>query len=236
MAEPQVKLPVVGQTPIVPILLLGFGAYLAWFGVRYWRKDIKWPSDPVKSILQGKGLPDATSADPESVHLAAEVTSAQQAAAQAQADAQQAAAAGSAGGSTGTGQAPGTTTAGGRGSGPSGPGETAWITAFLAAIGAPPTPANIDSISNWIRHEGPYGTQGPNNPMNTKQPEPGSWDWYQGVQGYPSPAVGIEALASTLMNGNYGDILLYLRSGQGLCGKQLAGLSTWSGGGYSQVC
>jgi hypothetical protein len=29
---------------------------------------------------------------------------------------------------------------------------------------------------------------------------------------------------------------MLLRSGQGLCGHSLAGLSTWSGGGYSQVC
>lgn len=36
------------------------GAYLAWFGIHYWASDTKWPSDPVKSVLQGKGVPAPT--------------------------------------------------------------------------------------------------------------------------------------------------------------------------------
>lgn len=46
-----------GDTPIIPVILLFIGAYFAWFGVHYWRRDVTWPSDPVKSVLQGKGLP-----------------------------------------------------------------------------------------------------------------------------------------------------------------------------------
>ena len=38
------------------------GAYLAWFGVHYWRTDVTWPSDPVKAVLTGKPLPDAVKA------------------------------------------------------------------------------------------------------------------------------------------------------------------------------
>lgn len=46
--------------PVIPTILLGAGGYLAWFGVHYWRSDVAWPSDPVKAILQGKGLPAAS--------------------------------------------------------------------------------------------------------------------------------------------------------------------------------
>jgi hypothetical protein len=56
------------------------------------------------------------------------------------------------------------------------------------------------------------------------------------AKNYPTAAEGIAATAQTLNNGRYGDILLWLRSGKGLCGKQLNGLSVWSGGGYNQVC
>jgi hypothetical protein len=52
----QVKTPV-GDAPVVPVILLGTGMYLAWFGVHYWRSDMRWPTDPVKAVLQGKGLP-----------------------------------------------------------------------------------------------------------------------------------------------------------------------------------
>lgn len=50
------------STPIVPVTILGIGAYLAWFGVHYWMSDVKWPSDPIKAVLTGKPLPDNTRA------------------------------------------------------------------------------------------------------------------------------------------------------------------------------
>jgi NlpC/P60 family protein len=47
-----------GDAPLIPVLLILTGGYLAWFGVHYWRDQTTiWPSDPVKDILQGKGLP-----------------------------------------------------------------------------------------------------------------------------------------------------------------------------------
>lgn len=48
----------VGDAPIIPLALLLIGGYLAWFGIHYWR-DSKtiWPSDPIKDVLQGKGIP-----------------------------------------------------------------------------------------------------------------------------------------------------------------------------------
>lgn len=59
------------SAPVIPLLLVGFGAYFMWFGVHYWRGDLKWPSDPIKSVLQGKGLPAASAAAPESALLTA---------------------------------------------------------------------------------------------------------------------------------------------------------------------
>ena len=57
--EPKVKTPV-GDTPVIPVLLLIAGGYLAWFGVHYWRdKTTKWPTDPIKDILQGKPQPNS---------------------------------------------------------------------------------------------------------------------------------------------------------------------------------
>lgn len=48
-----------GDAPVIPLLLVGAGAYLVWFGVKYWRGagPAVWPSYPVKSVLQGKGIP-----------------------------------------------------------------------------------------------------------------------------------------------------------------------------------
>lgn len=56
---PAIRTPV-GDAPVIPVAVLGLGAYLAWFGIHYWRSDTKWPTDPVKSVLQGKGVPKAT--------------------------------------------------------------------------------------------------------------------------------------------------------------------------------
>lgn len=57
-----------GDAPVIPILLILGGGYLAWFGTRYWRDQaIIWPSDPVKSVLQGKGLPAPSREQPARV-------------------------------------------------------------------------------------------------------------------------------------------------------------------------
>jgi hypothetical protein len=49
-----------GSAPVIPLAVLGVGLYLAWFGVHYWGSDTKWPSDPVKDVLQGKAIPAPT--------------------------------------------------------------------------------------------------------------------------------------------------------------------------------
>lgn len=109
-----------------------------------------------------------------------------------------------------------------------------FASAVLSGIGAPDNPATVSSIESWIGREGGGGA---NNPLNTTYPLGGSTSFNGvGVQNYPTYADGVDATVMTLENGDYGDILLLLRSGAGLCGRTLAGLSTWSGGGYSEVC
>src|SRR5579859_4190005 len=50
----------VNPDQLIPLSILGIGVYLAWFGVHYWASDTKWPSDPVKAVLTGKGIPVPT--------------------------------------------------------------------------------------------------------------------------------------------------------------------------------
>lgn len=126
---------------------------------------------------------------------------------------------------------------------PAGPGEKAWITALLLSIGAPPTSENISSIEAWAQHEGPWGTQGENgnNPLNTSITTTpgyeGKWSAAPIVSIFATATDGVAATAATLLTG-YPAIVSALRSGNGLCGNpSIAGeLSTWSDGGYSQVC
>lgn len=46
--------------PAIPVILIGIGAYFGWFGVHYWRSDTKYPTDPLKAVLQGKPIPKPT--------------------------------------------------------------------------------------------------------------------------------------------------------------------------------
>jgi len=74
MSMPEVKTPV-GDAPVIPLGLILIGGYLAWFGIHYFKSDLKWPSDPVKSVLQGKGLPGSAptlSPDEQALEAAAQ--------------------------------------------------------------------------------------------------------------------------------------------------------------------
>lgn len=217
----------VGDAPVIPLLLLGLGAYLMWYGVKYWRSsNTRWATDPIKAVLQGKGLPKNVPQGSADTAVASYESGL-------------AAAAGPGGpppGSVPGGEPPV--------SAPTGPGQKAWIVAFLTAIGAPATDANINSVTAWINHEAPWNASPPdgalytNNPLNTTEPGFGSTGTVNsvGVRIYPNAAEGLAATQAVITNGRYGDILLWLRSGKGLCGRSLSGLSVWSGGGYSQVC
>jgi hypothetical protein len=54
----------VGSAPIIPVIMIGAGFYLCWFAVHYWDSDTKWPTDPVKAVLQGQPLPVPAGQEP----------------------------------------------------------------------------------------------------------------------------------------------------------------------------
>lgn len=212
MADPSVKVGDLGNAPIIPILLILSGGYLAWFGVHYWREDITWPSDPIKSVLQGKGVPPQQPAT-----TSADILSA----------AEGSVASSGGGGTSGGGGSGHVRTVGG------GASQTAWSKSLLASLAVPQTSGNVSSINAWQQREGGGGQ---NNPLNTTWPMPGATDFNSvGVKNYSSIKQGLEATVLTLHGGGYNDILMYLRSGHGFVGITLAGLSRWSGGGYSSV-
>lgn len=212
---PELQTPA-GTAPVIPLLMIGFGGYLMWFGVKYWRGTgpAVWPSYPVKSVLQGKGVPPNNAAPTAELQLAAFE--------------QQIAAQGSKGG---TPPGPGGPAP------PPGASETMIIRAILAGMQAPQTQANINSMAAWIRHETPWPPVAKFNPMNTTLPMPGATDFNSvGVKNYTSWPQGIQATILTL-EGGYPGIVAGFQSGLGVCGQgHAAEFLKWSGGGYSSVC
>jgi phage-related protein len=120
-----------------------------------------------------------------------------------------------------------------------GAGETSYITAMLADMGAPATAANIQSILAWSRREFPSWPPAATwNLMATTQAAPGATNFNSvGVKNYPDPTTGARANAQTLLNGLYPNIVADLRSGKGLIGQSniASELLKWSGGGYSSL-
>jgi hypothetical protein len=120
--------------------------------------------------------------------------------------------------------------------------ETAFWRALLADLGAPSSQANLASLDAWLPHEEPWPSLARWNPLDSILPEPGSWNFntFDGdlhVQSYPDASEGAQADAATLANGNYPQITAALRAGYGVCGYGFAAeFSTWSGGGYTEVC
>ena len=222
-----------GSGTILPLVILGVGGYLAWFGVKYWRSQtVAWPSDPIKAILQGKPLPSTTAAATASAQLSAFETAL-----------------------IAAGQAPNPVRGGAGGQGsptPSGPppppnaSQTLIIRAILAGLGAPQTTANINSMAAWQRHEAPWNASPPDgaelthNPWNTTLAagSVGTVPGTPGVRIYPNWGVGVAATVATLQG--YPGIVGALRSGRGICGGSLAAdFCKWSDcahGGYSSVC
>lgn len=118
--------------------------------------------------------------------------------------------------------------------------EADWIKTLLHALGAPATPANINSLASWIARESHWshewgGALWTNNPLNTSQPSSGATNWYGNIKKYPTAAEGIAATAATIVQ--YPQILHALRSGNGICGSSLgSSFARWSGNGYTSVC
>lgn len=49
-----------GGSPVIPVALLVIGGYLTWFAVHYFKSDVKWPTDPIKSVLAGGDITTVT--------------------------------------------------------------------------------------------------------------------------------------------------------------------------------
>ena len=122
----------------------------------------------------------------------------------------------------------------------------AWAKAALAALGAPATSANVQTMLGWFSNEGtPHDY---NNPLNLNTPYGGSTTSTADgdppdihIQAYPTPADFADAFAIQIGdNPSYPAITAALRSGIGLEGSaaspEIASeLSVYSGGGYDSI-
>ena len=122
----------------------------------------------------------------------------------------------------------------------------AWAKAALAALGAPASSANVQTMLDWFSNEGtPHDY---NNPMNLNVPYGGSTiSTADGdppavhVQAYPTPADFAQAFAIEIGdNPSYPAITAALKSGSGLEGsaasQEIASeLEVYSGGGYDSI-
>lgn len=109
-----------------------------------------------------------------------------------------------------------------------------WEQQVLQDLGAPVTAASTTFLDAWASLEEPSANAGyENNPLNTKQPPPGSP--YTGqVQDYSSPQLGAYETAATIANGFYPQLLANFKTGDPLStGLQAVDqeLHTWSGSG-----
>ena len=127
---------------------------------------------------------------------------------------------------------------------PRGANQLAWSEAILAALGAPATNANIESLGYWMQNEAgspPSGMVGANNPINVSEPGYGGTPIRAEGHGYyllsyPTPQAGIAATVAYLENGSYGGIVAALRAGSGLGLPALKPeFLVYSGSGYSTV-
>jgi len=108
-----------------------------------------------------------------------------------------------------------------------------WISALERALGVPDTPANRRFFTTWQRWEGGHTNNDAKfNWLNTTRKTPGAVASINsvGVKAYRSFDDGIQALADTLGNGRYQDILDGLASGDPYKAKPISGLSTWVSG------
>jgi len=121
----------------------------------------------------------------------------------------------------------------------------AWAGAALAALGAPTTTANVQTMVDWFANEGtPHDL---NNPLNLQTPFGGSTvstadsdPASDGIQAYPVPADFVAAFPTEMNNGSYPAIVAAFKAGSGLEGAAAsaeiaAELSIYSGGGYNSI-
>jgi hypothetical protein len=121
----------------------------------------------------------------------------------------------------------------------------AWGRALLAALGAPETTANVQTMVDWFANEGtPHDL---NNPLNLQTPYGGSTVSTAdgdppsvGIQAYPSPADFVAAFPIEMNKGSYPAIVAALKAGTGLEGSAASPeiaqeLAVYSGGGYDSI-
>lgn len=108
-----------------------------------------------------------------------------------------------------------------------------FMVSVLHQLGAPITAANLGFLYAWARREGAGGAY---NPLNTTLAMPGASSMNGvGVKNYTSWQQGARATARTLSSSYYSDVVAALRSGHASTTTSYAGLSKWSGGGYSNL-
>lgn len=117
--------------------------------------------------------------------------------------------------------------------------ETAWIASFLGALGAPNSPQNQATMTQWIAQEQPWSQAEQSwNPLNTMESGFGSTSTFGiGISIYPTAEDGLQATLAAIHNGDYPAIITALKNSQSMAsyGPWSSDLSTWSGGGYSTI-
>jgi len=117
--------------------------------------------------------------------------------------------------------------------------ETAWITSFLGALGAPDSAQNLATMTQWIAQEQPWSQATQSwNPLNTMESGFGSTSTFGiGISIYPTEQDGLNATVAAMNNGFYPAIIAALKNSQPMSsyGPWSRQLSTWSGGGYSVI-
>lgn len=114
-----------------------------------------------------------------------------------------------------------------------------WAAALLSSGGWPQSGCNLAAVTGWEAAEGGnWDNSARYNPLDTTQPEPGSWPMNSvNVQAYPSWAEGFTATLATLRNGRYGGILAALQSGNDAQAvADAVAASPWGTGPFSAGC
>ena len=108
-----------------------------------------------------------------------------------------------------------------------------WRRDLLKMLGAPVTGQSLRFLKNWQRWEGGHTHNDARfNWLNTTADAPGATGSINsvGVKAFGSKREGVNALAITLLNGRYNDIVRALRQGNPYGADLTAGLSTWVSG------
>jgi hypothetical protein len=114
-----------------------------------------------------------------------------------------------------------------------------WAAALLSAGGWPQTTCNLGAITAWETAEGGnWENSAAANPLDTTQPEPGSWSINSAaVQAYPSWAEGFRATLTTLDYGAYGGIRSALTAGgSAQAVADAIAASPWGTGPFTATC